>query len=249
MADFGNGSQQNNRNRINIYSNGLVFFDEQGNMLKFTYLNEAISITFIFPIIEGDKKIYSNAPSENVVLSRERVAALFEVVIKKVLNAMNNNTPYNGGVFSTLKKDNVFEIRYENNEIYAVLHKNIDANRNPQNSYVFHFQKIPTIENFIPGGKEFEILNIDANFYLFVKMIEGFLYGIGNGIAHSVKCTENSTMFKLMRNIEGIAAKLGISYEMGSTANNGFSQQYSSTPQNSSMVPSQEVDTLSGLLY
>lgn len=251
MATYPNNYNQ----RPSITTNSIALFDEAGVMLKCGFLDGNISISFGSVKEEGGKRTYPNELRDNLLLSSERSSALFDIIQYKVLPAIESGTTYNGGVFTSNKKDNILEIQVitENNksEIFLVFHRNIDENRKPSKSISFKFGKTPIIENYNTESGEFVLDEIDTHFFLFIKLLEGFLLcGVNNVTAHSYRNANRYTMDKIFKYLEEFAAKLGVtvannSYNNFNNNNSGFNK--SETEQ--TMPVMNELDSIESLMF
>lgn len=235
-------STQNTNGKIQLSTNSLTFFDESGVMLRCSFLDEAISIQMCIPTIENEKRTYPKETRENLLLTKDRVSALHDLIYNKVLPAIDGKTNYNGGVFTSIKKDNIFEITTQNGEVFATFHKDIDGNRHPKNSIVFKFGLTPVIERFNPSSGDFEINEIHAQFALFVKMLDAFTsIAVNNSVAHSIRNSNKFVTDKILSQLFEIGTKLGINTNTGSQS--GF---LDATPTNT--PPIQEMSSLEGML-
>ena len=216
MSDFNqqasNGGQNNNSfTKVSISTNSLSLFDENGSIMKFGFLNETLSIGFMPQIMSDGKRSYPVEARVNFIVNAERVAALHDVIImEKVLSAISEGHNYNGGIFLDNKKNRVFEIRVQNGEVFAVYYIDIDADRKPKRTITFKFAKAPIIEKYNPDSGEFELHEAHAQFFLFVKLLSGFLECVSGITAHSHKYTNNYQNNKISRMLEDLCVKMGI---------------------------------------
>lgn len=235
-----------------INTNGMSLFDTTGLLLKIGFFNESMSVGFWTPTEENGKKTYPKEKRLSFILTKERVSALYDIIINKVLPAYKEGVNYNGGVFITMKKDSVFEIRVEGGNIFAVYHTDIDADRKPKNSCVFAFNKTPIIENYNTSTGEFELPTVDADFYLFVKAVESYVIAVPNGaIAQSIKFHnhfEDNLHFKYL---SSIAAKLGATppSNYNNYHANGNADAWNNNGNSSSAPTSTEINNLEDAIY
>jgi len=244
-----NNNNNSQFQKVNINTNSLTFFDDNGVMLKCGFLNENISISFGTAVDNNGKRSYPNDKRDNLLLTSDRVGALYCLIKDKFLPAIEKGEDYNGGVFTSMKKDQVFELRIEHQngvaEIYALFHRNIDANRIPQKTVVFKFTKVPVIEKYNTTNGEFLLDEIDAQFYMFIKLIEGFVIaGANNVTAHSYRNANHYTTDKIFKYLGEMAAKMGISVASSPAYNNGFDKSTS----NADMPAIEEIDDFGDLL-
>lgn len=221
---------QNNYNqRPSITTNSIALFDDAGVMLKCGFLDGNISISFGTAKEENGKRTYPNEMRDNLLLTAERVSAMYDIIQNKVLPALDSGSTYNGGVFTSNKKDNILEVQVvsegEHHEMYLIFHRNIDENRKPSKSVIFKFSKTPIIEKYKTDTGEFNIGEIDTQFFLFVKLLEGFLLcGVNNTAAHSYRNANRYTMDKIFKYLEEVAAKLGVTVGNNNYVASGFNK-------------------------
>jgi len=241
-------------NQTNINSNGMTFFDTNGMLMKVGFLNESLSIGLWTAVEEGGKKTYPKEKRQNLVLTKERVAALYDIIIHKVLPAYKEGISYNGGVFTSMKKDMVFEIRVENGNVFALYHTDIDADRKPKNTTVFTFVKTPAIEKYNTDSGEFELPMIDADFYLFTKGLEAYLNNVPNGAcAHTAKYHNHFRDDNQYSYLTSIANKLGVTPPSNGYNNyhaNGNSDAWNNANNNAQSYapPATEINGLDGIV-
>ena len=214
MNEFNNNGNGNNNgfqpNRVT--TSGMTLFDENGIMLRMSYLDDSLSF-IIGESITNDmgKRSYPQEKRHPFIITMDRAAVLYEtIIVQKVLPAIENNQNYNGGVFLNRRKDSIFEIRVQNGEVYLCFYKGIDENRVPKESYVFKCQKTPIIEGYsTDGSSDFTQDEVQSFFLLFCKYLDAGIYDVHNSSAHSFRRNSNS----IFNYLKGIAAKLGVSLE------------------------------------
>ncbi len=254
-------NNNNYNNRVNITTSSLTYFDEYGTMLKSGFLNENISIAFGNPVENNGRRSYPNEKRDNLLLTNERVGALYNIITDRLLPAIERKENYEGGVFTSLKKDNIFELRVEfeegsdNYDIYAAFHRNIDADRKPQKTVLYKFTKVPIIEKYNTENGNFELDELDAQFFMFIKLLEGFiLCGANNVTSHAHRNANRYTTDKIFKYLSEIATKLGVTVTSNSFQNNNYNRGGGGgggfTPKESDgeMPVIEEVETLEGLL-
>lgn len=213
-----------------IQTNSLVFFDTQGIMLKLSFLDNALSVSFGFPKVENDKRTYPKEERKNFILTQDRVAAIHKIIEKKALPAYDEDRNYNGGVFTSKRKDAIFEVAVKEGNFYVLYHEGISESRLPKATYVFQFAKTDAIEAYNSSSGEFEKVQIEGQFTLFVKAVEGFADMINNSGAHAQRVTSSYITNKYFSYLNEIATKLGCSvpgsnYSSGAGNNTGFDSE------------------------
>jgi hypothetical protein len=211
INNFSNGGSTSTYTKVNITTNSLALFDESGTMLKLGFLNENVTIMMCSPVISNEgKKTYPQEARVNFLINADRVGALHDVIMDKVLSAIAENRNYNGGVFLDQKKNRVFDIRVQDGDVYAVYYIDIDADRRPKRTVVFKFNKAPIIEKYSPESGEFELREAHSQFFVFVKALSGFLECISGINAHAYKYTNMYQNNRISKMLEEVCVKLGI---------------------------------------
>ena len=203
---------QNTFNKINVSTNSLTLFDENGTMFKLGFLNETLSVMLCAPVVSPEgKRTYPTEARVNFIITADRVASLHNnIIMEKVLDAVAENRNYNGGIFLDVKKNRVFEIRVQDGEVYAIYYIDIDAERHPKRTIVYKFSKSPIIEKYNPESGDFEMPEAHSQFYLFTKTLDGFLECINGINTHSHRYTNKYVTDKVFKMLEDISIKLGI---------------------------------------
>lgn len=205
----------NNMYKDQITTSGVSIFDDTGNWLKLGYLDDALSLMICAPTIgDGGKRSYPQESRKPFIITLDRASAFNEeIIIKKVLPAIEKGEDYNGGIFLNKRKDAIFEIRIQSGEIYAAYHKDIGEDRSPKESYIFHFQKVPIVESYNPDGTSFEQSNTEGQFILFCKYVEAGVFDLHKSSAHASRKGNQYTISKIFDYLAGISAKLGVTVE------------------------------------
>ena len=208
-----NNNNNNYQNRVS--TSGITLFDKNGMMLRLAYLDDSLSIVFGEPqVSENGKRKYPNELRSSTIITSERAVALYEeVILKKVLPALEQGNDYNGGVITNQRGSAILEIRVQQGDVYIVYHKDINENRNPGKSYVFQCQKVPLIEGYSPEEGSFEKAVYDGVFMLFCKYLESGIYDLLGASTHSFRYYNRFTTNSIFDYLKGVAAKLGVTPE------------------------------------
>jgi len=237
-----------------ITTNGLTFFDEGGTMLRLSFLDESLSVQFGFPEVTDGKRKYPTAKRESLIITNDRVAALYQLICSKVLPAIEKGENYDGGVFTSKRKDAIFAIIVQDGEPHLAYYKDIDADRKPKSTHVFTFTRTAIIEHYDPAGSSFEQNEIHAQFTLFIKMLEGFTLLTNNITTHSYRHANKYTTDKIFLYLSELAKKMGVTIDTGYSSYGASSGGYSNeqlpfgNDTETSMPSINEVSTLDGML-
>ena len=206
-------AEQNNtfqKNKVN--TTGVTLFDENGVMLKMGYLDDSLSLLIGEPkVADNGKRTYPDELRFPFILTADRAQALFEnIIVKKVLPALEAGEDYNGGIFINRRKDAIFEVRVQQGDIYLVYYKEIGEDRTPKSTHVFKCQKTQLIESYTPDGSSFEQSNVDSYFMIFAKYLESGIFDLCNSSTHSFRKANYFTTQKIFDYLEGLCAKMGV---------------------------------------
>lgn len=247
--------EQNNtfqKNRVS--TSGITLFDENGIMLKLSYLDDSFSLVLGEPrVADNGKRSYPEDLRHPFILTLDRAQALYEnIILRKVLPAIESGEDYNGGVFLNKRKDSIFEVHLQSGDLYLVYYKDIGEDRTPGSTLAFKCQKTQIIESYHPDGTSFEQSSIEAYFMVFVKYLESGIFDMFNSSTHAYRKANYFTTNRIFTLLESICTKLGISIEnrsYGNRSNTGFDEQLPFSDDIPSAYPAGPAQTsLEGLL-
>lgn len=246
-------ADQNTYQQNKVTTSGLTLFDENGVMLRMAYLDDSFSLLIGEPkAADNGKRTYPQETRFPFIITMDRAVALYEdIILAKVLPAIENGTDYNGGVFLNRRNDAIFEIRVQQGEVYFVYYKEIGEDRVPKSTHVFKCQKTPFIEKYNPDGSYFEKSETHSFLMIFCKYLDAGLYDMNNSSAHSFRRGNYYTTSKIFSYLEGLAAKLGVTVENRSyhqASNNAFMSANNSDAEELPFQPDNTVTTLDGIL-
>jgi hypothetical protein len=203
-------------------------------------------------IADNGKRTYPQETRYPFILTIDRAAALYDdIIIPKVLAAIENGTDYNGGVFLNRRNDAIFEIRVQQGEVYFVYYKEIGEDRVPKSTHVFKCQKTAFVEKYNPDGSYFEKSESHSYLMLFCKYLDAGLYDMNNSSTHSFRRANYYTTNKIFNYLEGLAAKLGVTVENRSyhqTTNNAFMEMSNSDAEELPFSVNNTSTSLEGML-
>jgi hypothetical protein len=241
--------------KVNTSSFTLFNGDNDGNiMLKLAYLDDfSLSVVIGAPEMNNGKKSYPKEKRESFIITTDRAAALYELIMHKVLPAVGKNEYYDGGVLLSKRNDSMFQIRHENGEICGLYYKNIDAERHPGSTFVYKFPKVAVIEKYNPTVGEFESKEVNAQFALFIKFLEAAILMGTHATTHSYRYANKYVTDLMMNTLKSMASKMGVTVETYHPYNNqqsssGFNDLPFGGDNNMSVPSIEEVNTLDGIL-
>lgn len=251
MSEY-NNSNNNNYNQNRVTTTGLTLFDENGLMLRLAYLDDSLSMIIGQPsIADNGKRKYPQEMRHPFIVTIDRATALYNVIVPKVIKALNDGEDYNGGVFLNKAKTAIFDIRVQNGDVYLVYYKNIGEDRTPGETYAFKCQRTQIVESYNPDGSTFEQSSVEGYFAVFCKYLESGVYDLHSGAAHGVRKANNYTTTSIFNYLRSIAAKLGVTIENSrpNTVTSGFMDVPDNGPDELPFVTTEPVHTtMDGLL-
>lgn len=227
-------------NKITISTNSFGMFDKNGTLMSLSYVGTGLGLSFGYPERQEDgKNKYPKEKRVHLFINEERAVALHGKIMNKVLPAIANHEAVNTGIFLNKKKDSIFEIGVTiEGLIYARYYSGIDENRKPSATQEYWFNKLDTIDFYNPETTDFVQEQVDAQFAMFIKFLEGAdpIYTMADAHANRLLTRKKTeTMFDYLTEI---ATKLGVSIDRG-----GYSPQSGfNTPQLEASPQIQEAD-------
>lgn len=243
-------NQQNNQPKahVDVRTNSIAFFDSRSYMFKLSFYGDSIGASIIAPVNVGGKNTWPKENQVSILLTRERVAALYQLIQEKFLAKVAENIEYDCGVFLNKDKTNIFDIaNVPDTGIVVSIFQNIDADRIPGKIDAFEFSPMAYPEKYNPKTGDVEVKEIHANFFLFVKAIESFVFSISGSVSHAERVYNGYSMTKALRYLSQVAAKMGI-VEPQNENNPSWGNNQSSGFDNNVMNSIEESSNLEALL-
>ena len=211
--------------QIHTTTNTMTMFSGD-TMLKIALYDQSISLAFINAVTGVDGK--RTFPKENaikMVVTADRVAALFEIMKNRTMLALEDNISRSDSILCNKDGSNMLCVEVSPEMLISLIaYTGIDENRIPKNTVKFQFQDTIALKNYNPENGEFEADDkpIRSQCILFMKALEHFIS------AHSGAETHFSSFYnryhdkRFINSIDGIATKLGAATVSGPSVNNPF---------------------------
>lgn len=246
MAEF-----ESSRAKVNTSS--FTLFNEDGVMLKLAYLDDfSLSIVIGTSEVNNGKRTYPKEKRESFIVTSDRAAALYDIIVKKAMVAIEEGRNYDGAVLLSKRKDSMLQIRVQDGDVFAVYMKNIDANRQPGATFIYKFSKVPVIEKYNPETSEFEAREIHAHFALFIKFVEAAILMGTHASTHSYRYANKYVTDLTLNTLKSMAVKMGVTVETyqpsygGNQPNTGFDLPFGSE-ETTQMPTIEEVNSFDGI--
>jgi len=226
--------------KISVSTQGLTFFNEDRIILKLTYLDDAMTVTMMFPQIVDGKATYPKELRQQVLISAQNISALQQLVIDAILPAYEKGSTKDVGVFTTRAKDQMFEVFTQGGTMFVMIHDKIE-NRVPQNTYMFKFDKTMIVTDYDIAAVSCNTSEIDAQFTLFVKALESFVDLCSGVTAHQYQHKQSWHLENIKKHLNALNNKLGLGIEYpnkNTNYNSGFESgnSYNTTQGNSDVT-------------
>lgn len=213
MADYQPGSPvpaQQQQQRTSITTSLLSMWDANNNgvQLRMQALDSGLSVQFWIPFIGPDgRRTYPREQRVSTILTQKNCMAMEKAILNVLLPEYDAGKNTKVGVFTNNARSTFFELECRDGEFYANLHQGCDATTHvPQNMLTFKFEAVLVGGNFNTTTGESEMIPIQADFYLFSKVIQGYNYlASGYVSGHGVRAADHSFHVQLMDHLRSIA--------------------------------------------
>ena len=210
--------------QVHVTSNSLMLFS--GDMsLRLSLYDQTLSLSFVPAVTDSatGKRKFPKENATNVMLTAERVAALYDIITHRTLYALENKTFRSDSL--TCNRDGSMMIGIEitpEQLVNLIVYAQIGEDRIPKKILKFNFQDITPVLNFNPSNGEFSADDhpIHAQLILFLKMLDGFLTAVSGAEHHFGKYNDRFTDRRFMDSIGALATKLGVSTSRAPQYNN-----------------------------
>ena len=243
-----NGQQQQQRATITTSLMSMWDANNNGVQLRVSALDNGLSISFWIPFIGPDgRRSYPREQRINTILTQKNCVAMEKLIVEILLPAYAAGKDCRVSVFTNNARSTVFELEVRGGEFFANLHQGCDATTHvPQSSLSFKFESVLANESFDQATGEFKVVPIQADFYLFSKVLQGYNYlSSGTISGHGVRYSDHSYHAQLMDTLKSIAnavhAQLPVpTYNrtgLASGFNNGMPAGMTTPPANGAATP------------
>lgn len=250
-------SNNSNFEQVHTTTNGLTLFS--GDVcLRLSLYDQSLSLSFCNAVTDSasGKRKFPKESAVNVLLTTERVAALYSIITHRTASALETGMQRSDSITCNRSGSTMLTVEVTPEKmIHLICYAEIGENRIPKKIIRFTFQDITPILGFNPQTGDFtaDEKPIRAQFILFMKVLEGFLTASSYADAHSIKYTDRYSDRRLMSSIGAIASKLGVAAPSAPFYNNtvsGVNVQNGGNyqqPNGTSGVPVSEVSDLSAM--
>jgi len=233
-----NQNSHGERNRPNITTSVMTFWDDNGTQLRVAYLENGVSIAFWVPqISETGSRKYPPELRYSTIVNTRILSAILKKITDDMMDAYNQGKEeYSCAVFTNKAHTTILQVELRQGEFYIKYHHNCDPTTNvPQGTISFKFDTYPVMTNYNPvdGSLSGEILQVD--FYLFVSALKTYVENVGGAISgHGNAVSNNYQNRKMMDYLQGIANAVHASLPAPSY---GYNYNKPQTPVNQNLNP------------
>lgn len=248
-------NRQNQRSSVTTSMLSLWDANQSGLKLNVAALDSGLSLAFWVPHVGSDgKRTYPREQRFSTILTLRNTMAIETMIKDNILTAYENGKDSHCSIFTNSSRSTLLEIACSEGEFFATLYLNVDpASGISQSSVKFKFESTAYNTAYDQTTGVFSTTQVQADFFIFLKTIEGFNKLCAGTVAgHGSRMASSFDTTRLMSYIQSIAnavhAQLPApSYNTSSTANYGnHTASMPSTPNQA--PPMTEVDDLSDLM-
>lgn len=215
-ADSGNpspsfgGTMRGSNSRNSITTSMLSFWDANQNGMKFNVsaLDSSLSIAFWIPHVGTDgRRTYPKEQRYSTILSPKNCIALEDMLVNHLLEDYNASRNGRYSIFTNAARSTLLEFEVIDGEFYSTLYIGCDATTKVAQSTIrFKFEVVVFNEDYDPTTGNFNPVPVQADFFLFLKTVQGFNRMASGFIAgHGTRVTGNVDSVRLMNYIHAIA--------------------------------------------
>lgn len=260
---YGAAPQQPRQNAFNVTTGLLSFFsaDDSHMMLKINAMDNAMGISFCLPEQNASgKTTYPNNLRKNILLTLERVSALYHKISDVIMPAYKAGQAKKSGIFINRAQDTMLEIAVDSEGVFGLFlyeHVTTLSGLEPTKAFIFPMVEMYDDINPTTGGANVTLIN--AHFMLFATALGEFSKMYVSG--HGARATNYYTISKIFEYLETIAAHFNLSlasnnggYQNRQTTTaapsgfQGFGQNPNATTSALPAANMQEVESLMGIV-
>lgn len=244
----------NSNQRATVTTSMLSLWDANQNGLKFNVsaLDSSLSIAIWIPHVGADgKKSYPKEQRYPAVITQKNCIALEDMIVNHLLVDYENSRNGRYGIFTNAARTTMLEFEVREGEFYATLYIGVDATTKvAQSTIKFKFESAFYHENYDPSTGSFNAIPVQADFYLFLKTLQGFnRMCAGFTAGHGNRHVSGPDFSRLMNYVQAIANAVHAQLPAPSFQTTGGYQQIPGNPTPSVPTPAMtEVSDLSDLL-
>lgn len=205
---FDNNQNQNSGPRVSTSLMTLWDGNNNGTQLRLAGMDTGLGISFWIPALSPDgKRSYPKENRINTILTPKNTAVLEDLIYHKMLDAYEAGKDASGAIYTNSAKTTILQLELINGEFYLYLHQNCNATTHqPGNTTSFKFDVAWINDNFNKETGEFQPIPIQAEFFMFAKLIRGYNELAQGSIAgHGVRSGQFNFNNMLMDHIRAIA--------------------------------------------
>lgn len=199
---------------IDKRTDSCTLFSDSGVMLKCTFVNDALSLSFCLPTIDPatGKPKYPKENKVNTVLTRDRIAAMTDTIEKHFIPKTEAGQHYNFGVWTNKDHNTIVVLTSDAEGDALVVHNGITnaSGGIPTKSIRFDFHEDALIlENYNPLNGQGDPLVLRVQLFVFCRLLNVAYDASFNAAAQEIKNGMKYEMNKLENDLSTITARLG----------------------------------------
>lgn len=208
MADYGSYGGRSNNDRMSISTSMFTLWDEAGNQLRLSCLDNGLSLAIWVPYFSPDgRRQYPVEQRYSTLCSAKAVQTLEDIIKTTILPAYEAGRNEKRGIFTNAAHSNLIEVEVKDGSFFINFHRGCDAMTHiPQHTTQFKFDIYHIVTKFDQGSGEMEIEPVQADFYVFAKAISAFNDLVAGSIAaHGTRMLNSYNNARYMEYLKAIA--------------------------------------------
>ena len=210
---MGGMASQTPQPRMSVTTSMMSMWDgnQNGVQLRISGMDTGISLGFWIPSIGADgRRTYPREQRISAILTQKNCAALEKALNKYLIPAYTAGNDARYGVYTNNARTNMIEVETKLGDFYLNYYQGCDVNTHiPQRSITFKFETVDVNESYNPATGEYITRTVQADFYLFMKMLSGYNELAAGSIAgHGNRVTGHYSQQQLMDYLRAIATSV-----------------------------------------
>lgn len=248
-----------NNQQVHVNTNSITMFSGDV-MLRVSLYDQNMSLSFTAALTDSatGKRKFPKENAVNVLLTSDRVTALYSIIMNRTMNALENKITRSDSLMCNRDGSTIIGIEVTPEMLVnLVCYSGIGDDRIPKRILKFTFQDISSILNYNASTGDFTVDEnpIRAQFLLFVKVLDGFLMSCCGASSHFGRYYDRYSNRRVMSSIDAMASKMGVPTASGPSFNNSVSGTNvqsggnfnPNTPMSTSGVPVSNVSNLNDM--
>lgn len=249
---------ENSREKLNISTTGLTFFNDEQMMLQVSFLNQSLSFTFrkgvTDPMSGTTRYPKAESGSPSTLLTSDIAATFYELLTTDFMpwyaSGKACEEAHSVGVFTNKNKSTIIDMyagpdtRYPQLRLFA----KINESNIPAETYIYTLKPNAYIGDYHIECKNYKVDEIDGQLLMILKSISTFLEAVTRADQHVEAfgtAYDRNRVYEYLTKIGNRVGLMDTLYSVGKSQNNGysnnsgFSQNFNNVAMNNPMASMQ----------